>query len=175
MTRAVRHLVAPAAVAVLAGCASGSSPTSTVRGTATSADPAHEQSLEFAACMRDNGVTGFPDPDASGSLTIDAIANQTSVDTDSAAFDRAMTACEHLEPSGFTGHHRNPEEQAAALEFAQCIRDNGVTDFPDPTPDAPMIDTNRIPSSATQRGMDLLHAAMQHCRDIARKAGVDGP
>ena len=125
--------------------------------------------------MRDNGVDDFPDPDSSGSLTIDAIANKTSVDTDSAAFDHAMTACKDLEPTGFTGHHRNPQEQAAALEFAQCIRDHGVKDFPDPTPDSPMIDTNRIPSSATERGMDLLHVAMQQCRGIATKAGVDGP
>ena len=33
----------------------------------------HEQALKFAECMRDNGVKEFPDPDASGQLTIDAI------------------------------------------------------------------------------------------------------
>jgi hypothetical protein len=125
--------------------------------------------------MRDNGVTEFPDPDGSGSLTIDAIANRTSVDTDSAQFDQAMTACKDLEPSGFTGHTRTPGQQAAALELAQCIRDNGVKDFPDPTKDSPMIDTNRIPSAATQRGMSILHAAMQQCSDDASRAGVDGP
>jgi hypothetical protein len=27
---------------------------------------------------------------------------------------------------------RSPEQQSAALNFAQCIRENGVKDFPDP-------------------------------------------
>jgi len=178
----MRHLAAAAVAAVLvAGCGGGSpraSTTSTTSGdssTVASGGSDHEQALTFAACMRDNGVTDFPDPDSSGELTIDEIANRTSVDTDSAAFDQAMTACKDLQPSGFTGHTRTPEQQAAALEFAQCIRDKGVTDFPDPTPDSPMIDTNRIPSAATQRGMDILHAAMQQCHGIVGRAGVDGP
>src|SRR5207244_2073718 len=72
------------------------------------------------------------DPDASGALTIDAVANGSSLDTSSAAFKQAVSACKDLEPSGFTGHQRSPQEQKAALEFAQCIRDNGVGDFPAP-------------------------------------------
>jgi hypothetical protein len=37
------------------------------------------------------------------------------------------------------------------VHFAQCMRDNGVKDFPDPTADEPIIDANRIPT-ATARG-----------------------
>ena len=65
-----------------------------------------------------------------------------------AAFKQAISACKDLEPPGFTGTTRTPEQQQAALEFAQCIRDNGVKDFPDPATDGPLIDTNRIPSTA---------------------------
>src|SRR5258708_4536856 len=124
--------------------------------------------------MRDNGVREFPDPDASGQLTIDGIANGSSVNPNSAAFKQAISACKDLEPSGFIGHKRSPEQQKAALKFAQCIRDNGVKDFPDPTLDRPLIDTNRIPSSGTQGGMSILNAAMQKCRDFASGAGVTG-
>src|SRR5688572_16522226 len=94
--REVRHAAALSAIAlVVVACADGSpqassSTTSTARSSVTGGDGAHEQSLTFAACMRDNGVGDFPDPDASGPLTIDAIANRTSVDTDSAQFDQAM-------------------------------------------------------------------------------------
>jgi len=80
-----------------------------------------------------------------------------------------------LEPSGFTGNKRSPEQQEGALKFAQCIRDNGVKDFPDPAPDAPMIDTNKIPSANQSGGMTILHAAMQKCRGLAAAAGVTQP
>ena len=83
-----------------------------------------------------------------------------------------MSTCRDLEPSGFTGHKRNAQQQRNALEFAQCIRDNGVKDFPDPTPGAPLVDTNRIPSAATSGGMSILNAAMQKCGDHAAAAGV---
>jgi hypothetical protein len=79
-----------------------------------------------------------------------------------------------LEPPGFTGDKRNVQQQATALKFAQCIRDNGVKDFPDPTPDGPLVDTNRIPSAAGNGGMGMLNAAMQKCRDFAAAAGVAG-
>src|SRR5579883_723641 len=89
----------------------------------------HEQALQFARCMRANGVSEFPDPDASGAITIDQVANGSSVDPNSAAFKQAISACKDLEPAGFTGGRRSPEQQQAALKYAQCIRDNGVKDF----------------------------------------------
>jgi hypothetical protein len=139
-------------------------------GTATT----REKAVKFAECMRANGVGAFPDPDASGALTIDAVANGSSLDTSSAAFEQAVSACKDLEPSGFTGHQRSSQEQEGALEFAQCIRDNGVKDFPDPAKGEPLVDTNRIQSAATPGGMSTLNAAMQKCRRYASAAGVRG-
>jgi hypothetical protein len=130
--------------------------------------------VKFAECMRANGVSAFPDPDASGASTIDAVANGSSVDTSSAAFKQALSACKDLEPPGFTGHQRSTQEQEAALAFAQCIRDNGVRDFPDPAKGEPLVDTNRIPSTATPGGMSILQAAMQKCGRYASAAGVRG-
>jgi hypothetical protein len=120
--------------------------------------------------MRDNGVSEFPDPDASGALTIDSIANGSSLDTDSAAFKQALGACKDLEPAGFTGHKRTAQQQEEALKFAQCMRDNGVKDFPDPGPDDPLVNTYRIPSSNTAAGMSALNAAMDTCGDLAEGA-----
>jgi hypothetical protein len=161
MTR-LRAFAALALVALTgAGCgataASGGHKTTTPRAKA----------MKFSACMRENGVREFPDPDAAGELTIDAIANGTSLDIDSAAFKQALSTCKDLEPPGFTGRKRSPSQQERALRFAQCIRDHGVEDFPDPTPGAPLVDTRRIPSAAQPGGMTVLNAAMRACRDAA--------
>jgi hypothetical protein len=40
------------------------------------------------------------------------------------------------------GTQRTPQQQAAALKFAQCMRNNGITNFPDPSPDGPIINVN---------------------------------
>jgi len=162
VTKKLRPLAALAIVALIgAGCSSGSS-----AGTTAKKATARDKAATFSACMRKNGVSEFPDPDASGELTIDAVANGSSVDTSSAAFKHAIGACKHLQPPGFTGHRRSAQDQKPALEFAQCIREHGVKDFPDPTPDAPLVDTNRIPSAATSNGMSILNAAMHTCGEV---------
>ena len=155
---------------IVAGCSNALTQSSSGNNTAANV----QKAMKFAQCMRDNGVSQFPDPDASGALTVDQVANGSSVDTNSPTFQQALTACRDLEPAGFTGQKRSPQQQEAALKFAQCIRDNGVADFPDPTPDGPLIDTNRIPSTGTDGGMTILHAAMQKCHGFAAAAGVTG-
>lgn len=169
-----------ALTAITAGCggtASGggnAAASGSVSSGENGAASARARVVKFAECMRRNGISAFPDPDPSGALTVDAVANGSSVDTDSAAFRRALDACNDLEPSGFTGHQRTPEEQRAALQFARCVRDNGVRDFPDPSVSQPLVDTNRIPSAATPGGMSILDAAMQRCGQYAAAAGVRG-
>jgi hypothetical protein len=156
---------------LISGCSNAAAETRTASNTNASA---RTEAVKFAECMRANGVREFPDPDASGTYTIDGIANRSSLDTNSAAFRQASSACRDLEPPGFTGGKRSPEQQQAALEFAQCIRANGVKDFPDPAIDDPLVNTYRIPSSNTQAGMAILNAAMQTCGRYAN-AALQGP
>jgi hypothetical protein len=161
-----------ALIAVISGCGS-SSPAATSPRSGGNSTLAHAQKgVKFAECMRSHGVSNFPDPGASGKLTIDAVANGSSLDTSTPAFTQAISACKALEPAGFTGSKRSSQQQQAALKFAQCIRANGVKDFPDPIPNGPLVDTNRIPSAAEPDGMSALHAAMQKCSDAAAAAGV---
>ncbi|MGA2012436.1 MAG: hypothetical protein ABSH51_18180 [Solirubrobacteraceae bacterium] len=167
--RPLGALVLIAMVALLSAC--GSAAPAGAGGANNTAAYARK-AVRFAKCMRGNGVSQFPDPDATGKLTIDAVANGSSLNTSTPAFEQAISACKDLEPAGFMGTKRSSQEQAAALEFARCIRANGVTDFPDPTPNGPLIDTSRIPSAAQPGGMSVLHAAMQKCRDVAAAAGV---
>ena len=165
MSRKLWPLVGLPLIALIAvGCGGNDSS----GGNTTAAN--QEKAVEFAQCMRENGVSEFPDPNASGDFTIDAIANGSSVDPSTPAFDQAIGACKDLEPAGFTGHTRSADQQDAGLRFAQCIRENGVADFPDPAPNAPLVDTNRIPSANTAGGMSILNAAMHKCGDVAAEA-----
>jgi hypothetical protein len=143
------------------GTASNSGSASSARTTSTT----REKAMKFAQCMRDNGVSEFPDPDPSGELTIDGIANGSSLDPSTAVFKKAIGACKDLQPPGFTGHKRSAQQQESALRFAQCMRDNGVKDFPDPTRDGPLIDTRRIPSAAGKgaRSIPGFQAAQEKC------------
>jgi hypothetical protein len=169
-----RPLATLALIALIsAGCGSNApSETSSAGSNGTAAGTtekasAQNKAVRFSACMRDNGVSEFPDPDASGDLTIDGVVNGSSLDTDSPAWREALAACRDLQPSGFTGGKRSTAQQSAALRFAQCIRDHGVKDFPDPAEGEPLVNTNLIPSSATSAGMSALNAAMQTCADLA--------
>jgi hypothetical protein len=163
MSRKLSPLAALAMVALIgAGCSNEPDES----GSAANTNAGQEQAVKFAECMRDNGVSEFPDPDASGRLTIDGVVNGSTLDPSTAAWKTAIAACEDLQPPGFTGEgERSPEEQEAALDFAQCMRDNGVEDFPDPAIGDPLVDTTRIPSSATEGGMTVINAAMQKCGD----------
>jgi hypothetical protein len=161
----------PAALAIAALAIAGCSNTTAESGTTSGTD--RDKAVKFAECMRDNGVNGFPDPDASGELTIDGVLNGSSIDSDSPAWKAAIRACKDLQPPGFTGKgKRSAEEQSAANKFAQCIRENGVKDFPDPVNGEPLVDTNRIPSANREGGMTILNAAMQKCRGAGEAAGA---
>jgi hypothetical protein len=176
MNRRPRPLAALALIAmvVLISACGSNAPADTNSGSsgANNTTATAQKAVKFAECMRRNGVSKFPDPNASGKLTIDAVANGSSLDPSTPAFTQAISACKDLEPPGFTGSKRSSQQQDAALKFAQCIRENGVKDFPDPAPGQPLVDTNRIPSAATSSGMSILNAAMHKCGDVAAAAGV---
>jgi hypothetical protein len=170
VNRPLAALASIATIVLISACGS-SAPAGSGSGDSNTAANA-QKAVKFAECMRSNGVSEFPDPDASGSLTIDGIVNGSSLDPNTPAFKHAIGACRDLEPAGFMGSRRSPQQMQAALEFAQCIRANGVPDFPDPANGQPLVDTNRIPSAAAPGGMSILHVAMQKCRDAAAAAGV---
>ena len=173
--------------AIVAGCGNGSAGTVS-DGNSTAAAPAgsgtaaasrhstattREKAVKFAECMRANGVSGFPDPAASGELTIDGVVNGSSLDTSTAAWKTAISACRDLQPPGFTGTEVSPEKQEVRLKFAQCMRDNGIKDFPDPTANGPLIDTSRMPGSPGALSIPGFKAAQEKCSDVFKGALPD--
>jgi hypothetical protein len=157
MTQKRRTLAALLVVALIgAGCSSASS-----TGTAgtDSKLSARDKAVKFAECIRAHGVSDFPDPDAQNQF-------QYGVSVTPAVWNRATTACKALQPPGTLSSKRTPKQQSASLRFAQCVRDHGVKDFPDPVNGEPLINTYKIPSANRPGGMTILNAATQACGTV---------
>src|SRR5918994_1279125 len=180
MSRKLWPLAALATVALIgAGCSNGSAEngnTGTGTGTASSTSStgnassgahkklsARDKAVKFAECVRAHGVRDFPDPNAKNQF-------EYGVSVSPAVWKRATTACKDLQPPGTLSGKRTPKQQSASLRFAQCVRDHGVKDFPDPVNGEPLIDTYKIPSSNTANGMAILNAATQKCGHVVREA-----
>jgi hypothetical protein len=161
-------LVALALVALIgAGC--GSNDTAHTSATATASPrkaSAREKAVRFAECIRAHGVPDFPDPNGKNEF-------EYGVSVTPAVWKRATAACKDLQPPGTLSSKRTHKEQSGALEFAQCMRDNGVKDFPDPANGDPLIDTTKIPSlgDGDPRTDPVFAPAMDKCR-VALEAAL---
>ena len=94
--------------------------------------------IAFSQCMRAHGVTNFPDPaGGGGGLNIAG----TGINPASPSFRSARASCSKLLPGGGPGTHANEQEIKQDTEMAECMREHGVTGFPDPivTATAPAI------------------------------------
>lgn len=111
---------------------SDSSPDGTATETTTATDP-EQAMLDFAECMRDHGID-MEDPqfDGEGRGGINLEATPENEDD----LEAAQEACQPLLEDARGETEIDPEQEAEmreqALEFAQCMRDHGVEDFPDP-------------------------------------------
>jgi hypothetical protein len=177
--RTLWPLAAFGIVVVVAVIAAGCGGTQSSSGTSTAADTSssrsnsaaghistashrsavtpREKAVKFSECMRANGVSDFPDPNASGEFP------SYGVSVSPAVWRKAVAACKALQPPGTLSAKLTPAQESAALKFARCIRENGVKDFPDPVNGQPLVDTTRIPSSNKPGGMTILNAAMHKC------------
>ena len=177
MNRKLLLLAALATVALIsAGCGSSgpsgtgtASSTGTTNGTGSTGTgknaTGQDEAVKFAECVRAHGVPHFPDPNAKGEF-------EFGVDVTPAVWGRAVNACKALQPPGSLSAKRTPKQQTASLRFAQCVRENGVKDFPDPANGQPLVDTYRIPSSNTSAGMTILNAAMHKCGHVLAEAAA---
>ncbi|MFE6646664.1 hypothetical protein ACFVJS_08895 [Nocardioides sp. NPDC057772] len=120
-----------------------------------------EQMLKFTKCLREHGLD-VEDPPPGEGLRLQFGGGGQKVDRETV--QAAMEACQEYAPQGQMGGD-NPEMREAMLEMAECMRENGVEDFPDPQPG--------------QMGMQItpeigedpqFEAAQEACRDILEDA-----
>src|SRR6185437_7800879 len=137
--RAALAVAAAAAAALLAAGCGGNSPSSqSVSGSAASAKGGPgEAAFQFSACMRNHGVSNFPDPKvkASAGGTSVVIGINPSI-SGQPAFRTAQKACQHILGNPRNGPDSSPAQQhartQALLAFARCLRSHGFPNFPDP-------------------------------------------
>jgi hypothetical protein len=107
---------------------------------ADSATAKREQAaLDFAQCMRDNGVPSFPDPvaQADGSFRM-----QRPPGVSPSALDDALESCtSEAKALGIDSGSDAPDTgaQDQLLELARCMRANGIPEFPDPKPGSDVL------------------------------------
>jgi hypothetical protein len=169
--------IATGVLLVLAGCSAG-------HPGATHATPSPSGSAQFLAiaheaaqCMRQHGIPDFPDPilDANGQISLpegpgsDRIKQEINANPDAQhacepIFDRIPTSAVH------SGAAVSPQDVPKLLAFAQCLRRNGIPEWPDPKADGsfPISGT----PLATEGKSPRLRAAIQACRQYWDKGIV---
>jgi hypothetical protein len=94
--------------------------------------------LAFAECMRSRGVSGFPDPTPPNDVpsgnynSVFGFVLPATMNIQAPAFKSALQTCSKLILGNTARPPRRSSDSLAALRFAQCMRANGVPDYPDP-------------------------------------------
>jgi len=137
MTKKQRPLMALSAVALalsfgLMGCAKSGTPTvatadpttksSTDAGTGSQVSP-----IKFSQCMRAQGIAWFPDPQPDGGLVVSEPEGDNQQ-----KYKAAQEACKQYDPNGSKGGAADPADVAKMQKASQCMRDHGVSNWPDP-------------------------------------------
>jgi len=106
--------------------------TTTLAGGASSAQ---SKGLAFAACMRSHGVKNFPDSAITTSSKGVELVVPKGINPNSSQFRSAMQSCQDL-LSGGANNNGSPSASytEAVLKFAECMRSQGVKNFPEPNP-----------------------------------------
>ena len=166
--------LAVCAALVLSACGGDDSNESIVSGggVAGLTDEAQQAALDFAECMREEGVD-VPDPEpGSTGFTIDT---ESGIDPTDPAFQSAEQECRRFleAAAGGSGIERVTEIPDEAFEFAKCMREQGI-DFPDPKvengmavigPEDPTLD----PDDPEMR------AASETCQELLPEQPAEGP
>lgn len=140
-----------------------------------------EALLSFGACMRDNGITDFPDPilNADGSVDFGATPGEDPFsDVSDEVAEAAVSACiGELEgvafgPGGVEFDLNEIEDRF--VQFAACMRENGIQiddpDFSNLTPGGEGLN----PFAGVDFEDPEVQAALEQCQDVFADLGFGG-
>ena len=158
--RLVAVLAAAAGIALLTA-ACGSSPAA---GGSSPAAPGGSSSsgsqlVAFARCMRAHGVTDYPD---SGSVT--GATPGSDLDPGNPTYQAARQACQSLHPTQHLSQSQAAQNLAAGLAFSKCMRQHGITNYPDPGPHSGLNGGYGINLSGVDMNSPQFRAAKQACQ-----------
>ena len=139
------------AVLVLLAAACGGSGSSTASDRAANAreSTSSAAAVAYSACMRSHGVPNYPDPDSSGQLPK---PDAPHLGVSSTQLQTTQQACQHLLPNTGRAINSGSVQQCMMADdcpqalvqqvlteergFAQCMRSDGVPNWPDPITDS---------------------------------------
>jgi hypothetical protein len=130
-----------------------------------------QQLARFAACIRAHGVPNFPDPNAQGMFDV---GGSSGIDPSSPQFQAVEKKCQSLEPAGW---QLTPRQVSAiyrqAFAFAECMRGQGIKDFPNPTLSNGVVTLNVRGHGDLDFKAPVFQKALKACRG-SRPAGPGG-
>jgi hypothetical protein len=168
LRRVPMYIALAAALPIAIGaCSSGSSSTSDpatsapqAAGGASPTSTAQSGMAQFALCMRQNGVTNFPDP-SNGHFVMGGNIQSNP------HFNTAIQDCQHLlGASGISGG-AGGTQQSARLKFAHCMQTSGVPNFPDPSANGAIV-----APSGVDRNSATYQAAFNKCKSDLPNGGA---
>jgi hypothetical protein len=157
MKRILIAVTALAAALAVTGCrgdtdkgdgvaTAGGTPTSNASGNNSNAgadtgDMA-EKMRKFASCMREHGID-MPDPEVDDQGRVKMQIGEGGQEggaapVDKDKFEAAQKECQQYLPNGGEPPKMDPADVEKMRQFAKCMRENGIPDFPDPQPDGGM-------------------------------------
>lgn len=123
-----------------------------------------EAQLKFARCMRQQGIH-MDDPVNDGNPSTIQLP-RGSTEAERQKILAAAEACKNYLPNGGAGLNLDSDEVEKVRKFAQCIRANGYSDYPDPDSEGRV----QLPAG-TDPDDPKLKAALSKCQQYAPEIG----
>jgi hypothetical protein len=130
--RAPQLIAAAVVLSVMLGACSSSSSSDAPSAQGGTSSTAQAGVAQFAQCMRQSGVTNFPDPQNGHFVMSSSIQSNPH-------FRSAIQACQHFLGASGIGSGNSSGTQSAQLAFAHCMQTHGVPSFPDPQPGGAIV------------------------------------
>jgi hypothetical protein len=165
-----RTLAAGTLAAVFLGLGLGACGSDDSGGNAAGSTPAAsvDTAMKYAECMRSNGIASFPDP-VDGGFKL-KVTKGGELDPDTSKYQTAASTCKEYAPAGLGGGEQSADEQEQTLKWAQCMRKNGVENFPDPVDGRIMITRDQVDTSSA-----AFQKAEEACQELAPAGGALPP
>jgi hypothetical protein len=167
--QAAAAAVAAVALPMAACSGSGSSPSSAAPLGLTTMTA---QALAYAKCMRAHGITNFPDPTVQDSARSKGVGFNlgAGIDTHSSQFQSASKQCQKQTGFGHISAAQLQQGMKAMLNYADCMRSHGITNFPDPFENSHQIGFN-LTGSGIDPNAPRVKAANKTCQPLMPGGG----
>ncbi|MES9535930.1 hypothetical protein [Actinomadura sp. NPDC000600] len=158
--------LAPILALALAGCSSGhAAPSATGPSTGNSTQQMLELGKRVAQCARTHGYPNFPDPALNtsgddvvfsppgGDVRLKSIFLELEKVPECKAVLRQMSSISKRRSNTRSSQDPGPKDVPALRRFAQCLREHGIPEWPDPKADGtfPLMGTPLAAEGKSQR------------------------